>query len=221
MAAPRTYFERGRKTGFPAWGNAQSYLLRAEFHVKVKSGAVEKGEYVDTFKSESEWRREAKVAGSRYVRSQHDDTRYELAEGPDAPLLKMVLKFMEPIPALDTFVESDWKIKRDPVDGVNAVRVLTGYENPKGELDPEHARGYWFEDSGKLVKTYYQGMETRRAQFEDFGGVTLARQVNVLRNGAPVMLIHVTELGPAKEFAKDVFEIPGHKWTRAFTAEVR
>ena len=60
--------------------------------------------------------------------------------------LRLVLKVMEPIPAIDTFVESDWKIKRDTVNGTKTIRVLTGYESPEGKLDPEHVRAYWFDE---------------------------------------------------------------------------
>jgi hypothetical protein len=91
----------------------------------------------------------------------------------DAGLLRLVMRMMEPIPAIDTFVESDWRIKRDTVDGVRTVRVLAGYESPEGKLDPEQARGYWFDDAGLLVKTYFNGIETRRLEFEDYAGVKI------------------------------------------------
>ena len=217
----RTYFERGRRTGFPVAENGPPYLLHAEFQAKVKGGTIEKGEYTDTWKSDKEWRREARIANSRYVRARNGETRYELTEGPDAPALKLVLKFMEPIPAIDTFVESDWRIKRDTIDSVKTVRVLTGYESPDGTLDPEHARGYWFDESGKLVKTYYLGLETRRSQFENFGEMEIARQIKVLRNGDVAMLIHVTEVGSLGNVPASAFELPGHEWTRAFTDDVR
>ena len=76
------------------------------------------------------------------MRARHGETRYQLSEGPDAPLLRLGLKAMEPIPAIDTFVESDWRIKRDTFDGVKTIRVLAGYESPDGTPDPEHARAY-------------------------------------------------------------------------------
>jgi hypothetical protein len=31
--------------------------------------------------------------------------------------------------------------------------VLAGYESSEGKLDPDQARGYWFDDSGSLLKT--------------------------------------------------------------------
>jgi hypothetical protein len=128
---------------------------------------------------------------------------------------------MEPIPALDTFVESDWRISRDNVDGTRTVRVLTGYESADGKLDPDHARGYWFDDHGKLLTTYYLGMEARRTKFADYGGIAVAHEVTVLSNGQVGMLLHVTQLGPAGNVGDDTFKIPGHKWVRARTDEVR
>lgn len=71
------------------------------------------------------------------------------------------------------------------------------------------------------MKTYYLGMETRPSQFEDFGGVEIARQIKVLRDGAVAMLIHVSDVGSLENVPDGTFELPGHKWTRAFTDEVR
>ena len=96
---------------------------------------------MDTWKDNADWRREATLGKSRCVRSQHGDMRYQWLEGPDAALLQFVLKAMEPIPAVDTLVESDWRIKRDTVDGIETVRVLSGYESPQGAF-AEHTRGY-------------------------------------------------------------------------------
>ena len=143
----RTYFERGRKVGVLAAGSEKPYVLRAEFQAKGSSG-VENGHYEDTWVSNTQWRREASFGKSRYVRSRNGEKRYELSEGPEAGVLRFVLETLEPIPAIDTFYESDWRIKRDRVGDVRAVRVLAGYESPDGKLDPDQARGYWFDDSG-------------------------------------------------------------------------
>ncbi len=217
----RTYFERGRHAGFLAAGNGAPYVLHVEFEAKSKAGTVEKGRYEDTWVSGTQWRREAWFGNSRYVRSRSGDKGYVLAEGPDAALLRLVFGILEPIPATDTFVESDWRIKRDSVNGARTVRVLAGYESPEGKLDPEQARGYWFDDTGMLVKTYLGGLETRRSEFEDFSGVKTARRIDVLRDEKLAMRIRVTEISPAGTMPAKTFEVPGHEWTRAFTAEVR
>jgi len=217
----RTYFERGRKVSFLAAGSDKPYLLRAEFEAKTSEGIVDKGQYRDTWLSNSQWRREASIGKSRYVRSRNGEKRYELAEGPDVGLLRFVLKTLEPIPAMDTFVESDWRIKRDVVDSVRTVRVLAGYESPDGKLDPEQARGYWFDDSGLLLKTYLSGVETQWSDFEDFSGFKVARQVGVREDGKLVMRIHITEVAPATAAPANSFEIKGHEGQRAFTAEER
>ncbi len=131
------------------------------------------------------------------------------------------LKTVEPIPAIDTFVESDWRIKRDPVGGVQAVRVLAGYESPEGKLDPEQARGYWFDDSGLLLKTYLGGVETDWSDFKDFSGFKVARQIDVRKDGRLGMRIRVTEVAPGASLPASNFEVKGHEWQRAFTAEER
>lgn len=155
------------------------------------------------------------------MRSRNGEKTYQLEEGQDAAILRFVLKVLEPIPAIDTFTESDWRIKRDTVNEVRTVRVLTGYESPDGQLDPEQARGYWFDDAGLLVKTYFKGIETQRLDLEEFAGVKVARRIDVLKAGKLGMQIRVTEVLPAASLPAKIFEVHGHEWTRAFTDEVR
>jgi hypothetical protein len=216
----RTYFERGRRVCFPAAGNGPAYVLHATIQARVSSGTVADGEYTDTWKSEHEWRREAKIGKSRFARSRFGDKYYLSSEGPDASLLRLVLKAVEPIPAVDTFYEADWRIKRDTVDGTNTIRVLAGYESPAGELDPEQARGYWFDESGRLIKTYFHGIESRRLEFQDFGGAQVARRIALMKNGSTGVVIHVTEIAPAADLSTNTFKV-GQEWKRAFTDEVR
>lgn len=216
----QTYFERGRHLSFPAAGASAPYLFRAEFQAKTHAETVETGQYVDTWISDSEWRREASIGNSRYVRTRHGENRYQLSEGPDAGLLQIVLREMEPIPAIDTFVESDWKIKRDMLEGTKTVRVLAGYESPERTLD-QKARGYWFDETGKLLKTYFNGLETRRSEFEDFRGMQISHQIKVLRDGKVAMLIHVTQIASTETMTPGAFELPGHEWDHAFTSEAR
>jgi len=217
----RDYFERGRQLGFLAAANKSPYLLHATIQAKISGGVVGAGQYTDTWMSDTEWRREASIGTSRVIRARHGDKYYRQSNGPDAPLLQFAMKALEPIPAIDTFVESDWKIKRDSVDGVNAVRVLTGYVNSEGEFDPEHVRAFWFDDSGQLLKSYYLGTETRRSEFQDFSGVHIARRIDVVYNGRLGMLIQVTDIAAAESLPDGTFEISGHEWTRAFTDETR
>ena len=217
----RVYFERGRHASFPAAGTGQPYVLKVTFQAAVAVGKVENGQYVDTWKNDNEWRREATIGRSRCVRARRGDARYQWLEGSDVNLLRLVLRVMEPIPALDTFVESDWRINRETVDGVKTIRVLSGYESPEGVLDPEHARGYWFDENGNLLITYFLGIQTRRLEFADFGGAKVAHEIRVMRNGTLGMLIRVTEVTAAGDLPESTFELPGHEWKRAFTDEVR
>jgi hypothetical protein len=217
----RNYFEHGRHLSFPAFGSGTPYVLHAEFDAKARDGTVSKGQYEDTWLSDTQWRREVSFAKSRYVRSRNGDKTFQFADGEDSGLLRLLMKVLEPIPAIDTFVESDWRIKRDTVNGVRTVRVLAGYESPEGKLDPEQARGYWFDDTGLLVKTYFTGLETQRFDFEEFAGVKIAHRIDVLKDGNLGLRIRVTEVSPAGAISAKTFEVKGHEWTRAFTAEVR
>lgn len=94
----KAYFDRGRRLSFPAAGKGAPYLLHAEFQAKTSNGTIEDGKYVDTWIND-DWRREATIGVSQYVRSKHGEKRYELASGPDTELLRIVLEAMEPIPA--------------------------------------------------------------------------------------------------------------------------
>jgi hypothetical protein len=216
-----TWFERGRKVGFLAAGSSKPYILRADFQAMSTSGEVLTGHYEDTWLSEKQWRREISFGSSRLVRTRNSEKTYRLAEGSDVNLLSLVFQIIEPIPTLDTFVESDWRIKSDTVDGTKMVRVLSGYESPEGKLDPEHARGFWFDPSGVLVKTFFSGIETRRIGLQKFDEISVARRIDVLKNDKLAMRIKVTEILPAVSVEKNLFELKGHEWTRAFTAEAR
>ena len=212
---------KGRSVGFPAAGKGPGYTIRAEFETRTSSGSVENGIYTDTWLSDRQWRREAVVGKSRYVRSRNGDKRYQFGEGPDAALLRVVLAVMEPIPAIDTFVESDWRVKREQVNGTATVRVASGYEAPDGTPDAVHFRGYWFDDSGQLVKAYANGWEVRRSDWADLNGVRVAQRVDVLSGGKLGMRVQIKELGPTGAVDPQIFIVKGHEWVRQFTAEVR
>lgn len=217
----RNYFDRGRKISVLASGSATPYLLKADFMARGHDGVGAVGKYEDTWADATHWRRAASFGKSQLIRTQNGDKRYQVAEGPDIGLLAFVFKTFEPIPATDTFVESDWRIKRDKVDGVDAIRVLAGYESPEGKLDPEQARGYWFDNSGLLLKTYLSGMQSTWLRFEDFAGFKVARQIDVLRESKLAARISVTEIAPAVSPPDSTFVLKGHEWQRAFTAEER
>jgi hypothetical protein len=101
------------------------------------------------------------------------------------------------------------------------VRVLAGYESPEGKLDPDRARGYWFDDTGLLLRTFFSGLETQRSEFEDFTGVKVAHVMDVRKDGKLALRIHVTGITAADDLPAKTFEVKGHEWKRAFTSEVR
>jgi len=216
----RDYFDRASHLCFPASGSNQPYVLRAEFNAKGAAG-VATGHYKDIWMSKTQWRREASFGESRYIRTRDGNQRYELAEGPDVPALRFIMRALEPIPAADNFVESDWKIKRDIIGGVRAIRLLSGGENPDGELDPKQNLGYWFGDSGTLFRTYLTGFETEYRDFEAFGKLTVARQIFVRQHAGLAIGIRITDLKPSPRLSADRFRLPGFKIERVFRAEER
>jgi hypothetical protein len=216
----RNYFERGRKSSFLAAGATAPYKLLAEFQVGTAKG-VQSGRYEDTWVSVTEWRREAWFASSHLVKSQSGDKHYVIAEGPESGMLRMVMQFLEPIAAEDTMTESDWRIRRDTVDGVKTIRVFCGPEGPNGELEPGKSQGFWFDEAGHLVKSYSAGFEIRPSKQADYQDVQVARQIDVLQNGKVGMRVTVKEIDPADPTSAKDFKLKGHEWQRAFTAEVR
>jgi Gram-negative bacterial TonB protein C-terminal len=216
----RTYFEQGRKVSSPEDGSAKPYILRAEFETGTKSGPA-KGRYEDTWVSGTQWRREAWFEKSHYIRTRNGENLYQLAEGPEVGILQMVLKIIEPIPAIHTFYESDWRIRRDTVNGTQTIRVMAGYESPDGKFDSEQTRGYWFDDTGLLLKTYFGGVEAQRSDFHQFAGVRFAHHIDVRKDGHLAMIVQVTEVQDAGTPPASLFELKGHPKQRAFTSEVR
>jgi hypothetical protein len=212
------YFERGRKVSFPA-GNGAQYFIHAEFQFR-QNGASSTGQYEDTWLSDEQWLRKAAFEKDECARSRDGEKTYRLISGTNAGLLCLVLRALEPIPAIDTFVESDWKIRRDVLDGGPVVRISTGHEDANGKLDAQ-ARGYWFDNSGLLVKAYFNGLEVRRTDFQDFNGLKLARQVDVLKDGQLALKIRVTEVSSGTTVAAHSFKLKGHEWQRMFTDEAR
>ena len=149
------------------------------------------------------------------------DKHYALDEGPDAKLLRLVMMLLEPIPVGDTMTESDWRIRHDTVNGTRTIRVFRGPEGPNGELEPGNSQGYWFDENGQLMKTYTAGLEILPSDVEAYGGVGVARSIDVLKEGHLGMRVVVKEIGPADAAAAKGFKLKGHEWQRAFTSEVR
>jgi hypothetical protein len=219
LESARTYFEKGRKATYLAYGGSTPYVLRMEFQVGSSSG-VQTGRYEDTWLGPTEWKREAWLGSSHVARSRNGEQYYRLADGSDARLLQMVLNLIEPIPASDTMTESDWRIRRDTVDGVKAIRVIRGAETADGKPAPD-SEAFWFAESGRLIKSYSGGLETVPNASDVYGGMDIARIILVSKDGKLGMRISVKEIvAPQPDAAKNL-KLKGHEWQRAFTADER
>jgi hypothetical protein len=218
--SPKVYFERGRKASYLAAGGTAPYSMRAEFQIATKDG-VRTGRYEDTWVSTTEWKREAWFGASHFARSRTGEQDFLVSEGAESGMLRLILEILEPIPATDTMTESDWRISRDNVDSSKAIRVFRGPEGPNGELDPHQSEGFWFDDSGHLVKCYMSGFEIRPSGQQAFNGVQVARRIDVLKDGHVGMRIDIKDIGPSDSSVAKAFKLKGHEWQRAFTAEVR
>jgi hypothetical protein len=195
-------------------------VLHAEFETKGRDGKVGTGRYEDTWESETEWRREAWFGASHYVRTRDGDKTYTKEEGPDVALLRLVLRLIEPIPSMDTFVESDWRMTREPTNDVSYVRVASGYESPTTGLAAQ-SRAYWFDPFGRLVKTHIAGVETQMSNFEAFDGKQVARLLQVRVGDALAMQVRVSDIKSASNVSNDEFHLHGTPSPKAFTDEVR
>jgi hypothetical protein len=71
------------------------------------------------------------------------------------------------------------------------------------------------------VKTYSNGLVTRRLKFADFDGIKVAQLVQVLTEGMVGMQIEVTELGPGGPVDAHLFTIKRHDWDGPYTDEMR
>jgi hypothetical protein len=193
--------------------------VHAEFQFR-QNGATATGQYEDTWLSDEQWIRKATFEKDECTRSRDGEKRYRVIQGTSAGILCLVLRAIEPIPAIDTFVESDWKIRRDVIDGSPVIRVSTGHEDANGKLD-DQAREYWFDNSGLLLKAYFNGLEVRRTDFQEFNGLKIAGQIDVLKDGKLALKIHVAEVSAGTALADRTFKLKGHEWQRMFTDEAR
>jgi hypothetical protein len=125
------YFERGRKVSFPV-GNGAPYIMHAEFQFR-QNGANATGQYEDTWLSDEQWLRKAGFEKDECTRSRDGDKTYRLTNGTSGGLLCLVLHALEPIPAIDTFVESDWRIRRDLIGWCPRRADFDGTRGYKGE----------------------------------------------------------------------------------------
>lgn len=216
----RAYFDRGRKASCLGSGASAPYLLHAEFQAANAKGTIETGRYEDTWFSATQWKREAWFGSSHLVRSQNGK-HFVLSEGPEAGLLRLVMLIVEPIPAADTMTESDWSVQRDTVDSRKTIRVFRGPEGPNGELDPKTSQGYWFDESGQLVKSFASNFEIRPSAITPYGDVQLPRQIDLISGGKIGMRFVVKDIQPADPELSKTLALKGHEWQRAFTAETR
>lgn len=220
FASAESYFERGREIGFPAAAKKSPYTLKAEFQFGGSGGTVQTGYYEDLWQDETHWIRKAEASGSSCIRSQYGDDRYRNSTGEQGQLFCLVLHIVEPIPAIDTFHESDWRITRENLNGTSTTRLLAGREGSGGKPDPQ-SRAYWFDDTGVLLQADFGDIETQRSDFEDFNRMRVAHHIDVFKGGHLAMKIHLTELTGAVTASSDAFKLKGHEWQRAFTDEVR
>jgi len=204
----------------PAAAGVSPYVLKAEFTTRGSGGEVIKGTYTDTWLSDTQWRREAEFGKSRLVRSRNGGKTYLLSEGPDAGLLRILLKTLEPIPDTTSWFELEWLVVHDSVDGVPALRVSRGPVNPEGVLEPQ-TQGYWFDESGTLIKTHEQGLDTRLTNRGDFAGLQVARRIEMFNHDKLALRLDITDLSAAGTVDPAIFTLKGHEWVHQFTPEVR
>jgi hypothetical protein len=214
----RNYFERGRRlTSAGGRSNATPYVLHATFEAGSQSG-VKTGEYTDTWYSDAHWCRVAVFDGSRFSRCRAGDKWYMDSQGSGTGVLQLVLKAIEPIPTIDTFVESDWRISRKDIGGYSFIQIATGHESDEGVLDPQ-SRGLWFYTDGVVYKAHFRGVDTVYSKFEEFHGCRIAHQVDVTAEGKLAIRIRVSSVEALQ--GSDAPKPPGHEWKRQFTDEAR
>jgi len=218
FASARTYFSVGRRLSSPAAGDgAKPYVLRATFQTAIKQG-VSTGQYTDSFQDPAHWRREAVIGSSRFVRARNGNLWYQWSEGDDAARLALVLKFVEPIPTLDTFVESDWRTSRQ-ANGDKLIRVARGHEAADGTLDA-NSSGYWFDNEQRLRQAHLNGADVQYLDQQPYQGISLPRHIRVFVGGKLALTFSVDSVSEQTPSSSD-FILKGHEWKRQFTMEER
>jgi len=217
-----SYFERGRVVGFPSATPGSHYQLKATFQIPTPTNGLATGRYEDTFVDASHWRREAWVGESHIVRSRDAGQRYAESDGPDASVLLMVLRVLEPIPDTDTFDSSVWRISHDKVGDVPTIRLAYGPENPDGDLVPGQSQGFWFDASGNLLRAFTDGVDVYRSDFMAYNSAQIAQNSVVRVNGGVAMRIHVASVSRLTSRPPEwEFVVANHEWHGQAGEEVR
>jgi hypothetical protein len=218
LGTARQNFETGRRWSTPAAAGVGAYELKAQFTVGTTSGP-QTGTYTDTFLDAKHWRRQVVFGSSVAVRSRDGDQYYWKHEGTVAGVCGLVLEAVEPIPTLDTMTESDWRIRREDLNGISTVRVYRGGEP---EVDLSHANGYWFDADHRLVQALYNSTFFTYTNLQAFAGGSFPRLIlGRSHTGALGLKIEVQSVNTPPEIAKNFFKVPGSEWKRQFTAEER
>jgi len=223
LGTARDAFERGRVASSLAAAAKAPYVLKASFSVGLATGVV-KGAYVDTWEDAHHWRREVILGDSHAVRSLDGEQQYLLVDGTNAGAARMVLSIVEPIPAGDTMTESDWRLKRDAVNGEPAIRIMRGDETAGVPLDPKSTNAYWFDEHGNLLQAYASKLALSYVKPQDFEGTYLPREIlGKTSSGGIAFKLDVDEVAAldVANVSKKEFKLSGHEWKRQFTAEVR
>lgn len=216
----KTYLANVRSADFLGNASKSPYRLKAEFEATGASGKIEKGDYEDTWIDAEHWRREGHFSGSRLLRSQDGERHYQLEEGKAVGLLRILFKFVEPIPNLETTYEADWKIRPAALNGAKALRVHAGYIKDDGSFD-DNVRAYWIAPDGTLLKAHWKGLDAVYSKTEKFQSASLARSIGVLKGSSLGMKIQITDVSPMTADGVTDFKLKGHDWQHEFTDEER
>jgi hypothetical protein len=229
----RNYFDNGRKVTSPAFSGAKPYLLHARVRLYAPSGVVQ-GEYSDTWKADNEWKREVKIGQSYFARSRDGEKYYRSMNRADPALppgLKsaadanfsiagFVLDAIEPIPPTDDFYEADWRIHRDNVGSVNAIRVLRGYEPQNGVCDPAQTYAFWFDPTGRLLR-FCERVDVRYSDFTNFNGAQVPQHIRVIEGDKTLVSIQVDNMLPlSPDTTNETFDLPSAPRSRSFTTAI-
>ncbi len=214
-------FDKGRVAGFPAAGD-KPYILRADFTTRSQAGQQLTGRYTDSWQDAVHWRREATFGASHVIRTRDGEKFYQQTDGPDAKLLATLFYMMEPIPdASDGFAESDWRMRREELNGVKVVRMAVGSDEDIANMAQGFAKAFWFDDDSRLIRAMVASLQIDRSNFTHFNGTQVARNIDIRSKNGFVMQIRVIGVDAAVDFPKDEFKLSGHEYPHNFTPEVR
>ena len=193
FASARELFHKARTTGTLEQEGTAAFQIDGEIQASTSKG-IAKGTYRKIWLAPRRWKREVQI-GEEQITVSRDQDRVQISKSGKAKTALMLLRLMiDPIPEERTMVESDWRMKREMLEGTNTIRVASCYKSTEGVPDPEHFRGFWFATDGSLRQAYVLNKRVMYRAQMPFGEKVIPHEMRIYQNNALVGLIRLSSI---------------------------